>query len=280
MILQNEPALYADGWPDGAWHRDVIKALGPRMRAAGLPTTVVLPDDLNASETLRRITPVLADPEARRFVGAIATHLYGDQLRDNQALVRLRELSQQFNLPLWMTEFTIDGRGWEGAFAWAEWLNALIGVYRFSAVDYMWGFMGDWVNQRFNEQDYIQITFDQQGRYLRYEPTPLYYVAGQWTRYVRPGAYRLTAQTGDPALGVTAFLQPDDGTFTLVVVNRAESDTTVEVRIENLSLDSLPTVYRTSQSEQWASQPPVNAVAGNFSVPLRGRSVTTLTTAR
>ena len=85
------------------------------MRAAGLKTLLVIPDDLNPGEAYHRAIEVLDDSEARQYVGALAYHLYDAQDRD---LVFMRNLSEEYHVPVWMTEFSVSG-------AWPNYSGAM-----------------------------------------------------------------------------------------------------------------------------------------------------------
>lgn len=70
LSVANEPS-YNRNTMTGEFIRDVIKVLGPMLRAAGFGTMIVLADDLNPTTTATVATPVLADEEARSYVGAL-----------------------------------------------------------------------------------------------------------------------------------------------------------------------------------------------------------------
>ncbi|HVF41097.1 MAG TPA: hypothetical protein VM939_14440, partial [Gemmatimonadaceae bacterium] len=57
--------------------RNAVVLLGRRLRAEGLPTKIVIPDDVNPVQGAQKARFVLEDAEARQYVGAIASHLYG-----------------------------------------------------------------------------------------------------------------------------------------------------------------------------------------------------------
>lgn len=147
LSVANEPS-YTRNFTSGEFIRDVIKILGPKLRAADLDTLFVIPDDVRASDAAAITQTVLADPQARAYVGALATHLY-DELVTNLAEMRL--LSEKHGLPLWMTEFSLTLAGLagvgNGAFDCAGLIHELLATYNVSAVDYQWGYFGQWENR-------------------------------------------------------------------------------------------------------------------------------------
>lgn len=97
----NEPGTIGSGDWSGQWLLDVIKRLGAKLEAEGFSTRLVVPDDVNAAEAFQRLQIILADPEARRYLGTIAYHLYGGA----GGRGAVKQLSEQYGIPVWMTEY-------------------------------------------------------------------------------------------------------------------------------------------------------------------------------
>lgn len=259
LSVANEPS-YSRNPLSGPFVRDVIKILGPKLRAAGPPTLFVVPDDLNPATAYNVSATVLADPEARRYVGALATHLYGGaDLNDVKAL------AQTNNLKVWMTEYYLDD-----PFAWAGLMHNLIATYNVSAVDYMWGYSeGTGANL-------IQLNFNTSTfTYLGYTLRKHFYVIGQYSKFIAPGSIRIRADSNDNHAKVTAYV--DWPNFTIVAFN--ESTT---ARSANFTLAGLPSLsalnaVRTGATENWAALAAVPVSGSNFTANLPGQSITTFT---
>jgi O-glycosyl hydrolase len=193
--LMNEPGYYqgVKQW-SGAWLRDVIKLLGARLAAEGFRTKLVVPDDVSPVDAYPRLQTILADADARRYVGAVAYHLYG---RGNER--DITQLAKQHGIPVWMTEYSTPDDWRE----WAALMHQLIAEYDVSAVDYMWGFFGDW-----DRSQLVRLKVSGSS-YVGYDFNPQYYVMGQYSRFVRPGAVRIAATSSDPEVKVVAFLDGD-----------------------------------------------------------------------
>ena len=99
---QNEPQVNENFSPD--FLRRVVIELGSRMRAAGFKTKLVVPDDENPIDAYRRAAAILADPQARKYVGAVAYHVY--RIGDTSDIERMGQLAARYGLPVWMTEYT------------------------------------------------------------------------------------------------------------------------------------------------------------------------------
>jgi len=79
----------------------MIKALGPRMQAAGLSTKIVYPECEYAAASWNFIQTVQADAEMWPYVGLLSYHLYGD----NTPRPQIRDFGLARGLPTAQTEF-------------------------------------------------------------------------------------------------------------------------------------------------------------------------------
>ena len=94
--LANEPAGAAGGPLSGEYLRDVVKLLGARIKADGLKTKLVVTDDATPKDAYARLQIILADPDARQHVGAIAYHLYGRGPEEDL----IKALGEQYAIPV------------------------------------------------------------------------------------------------------------------------------------------------------------------------------------
>ena len=260
--VMNEPGFPDDSVWSGEYIRDVIKLMGPQLRAEGFETQFVITDDLNASEAYKRSEVILADPAARQYVGALGFHLYGEPV---DRVVQMQELGQRYDLPLWMTEYFQ-----RDAFAWANTMQSLIADYDVSAVDYMWGFFGQWET---NGSHLIVVTYDAANTYTGYNLRKHYFVMGQFSRYVRPGAVRVQATSSDPAIRVSAFRDGDAPV--IVVINNAKLEQTVDVSLSGFTDITTLRPIRTTALEDWAELDSIQVRGSAFTAALAANSVTT-----
>jgi hypothetical protein len=84
----------------------VIKGLGAAFAAEGLATKLLLGDTAGAVPRGNYNEPSLADPEAMRYVGAIAFHCWNGG--SDQVLAHWAEVAQRFKIPLMITEGGAD----------------------------------------------------------------------------------------------------------------------------------------------------------------------------
>lgn len=261
----NEPAISHDLSPE--WMHQAVLRLGERMRRAGLKTKLVIPDDENPTAAYRRASAVLVDPAARKYVAAVAFHIYKG---DESDWPPLRQLASRYGLPLWMTEYNdLDWGSWPGALGWARTVHDLITVGGVNAVDYLWGFFGDWVKPG---GTMIALRFDN-GTYQGLSYTPIYWVTGQWSRYVRPGYRRVDARGSTESLRVSAYT--GQGRVVVVAINSDGGPQTLRLRLTGARVRGPVSGVRTSASEQWRPLPRIALRGGSFSATLAPQSVTT-----
>ena len=269
---QNEPQVNENFSPD--FLRRVVIELGSRMRAAGFKTKLVVPDDENPIDAYRRAAAILADPQARKYVGAVAYHVY--RIGDTSDIERMGQLAARYGLPVWMTEYTNPQYdAWPAALDWAVRMHTLMVNGRVSAVDYLWGFFGSW--QR--PATLVSVDFDA-GVYRGMSLTPVYWLTGQWSRYVRPGYRRVVATPAASGILTSAFTGA--GKVVVVSVNTGSEDTTVRYTLRGKRVASKVAVVRTSAGDRWRALPATRTKGSRFTFRLPPRSVTTfvLTTPR
>jgi O-glycosyl hydrolase len=265
--LLNEPEINKDFPPE--WLHQVVRRLGPRMRRAGLKTELVVPDDENPVDAYRRAVPILADPDARRYVGALAYHIYKGGEAD---WARFAALAARYGLPVWMTEYDEPKlyASWPAALGWATAMSDLITVGGVSSVDYLFGFFGDWAGP---SGAMITMHFDQGGDYRGPTYTPVYWLTGQFSRFVRPGYRRVSATTAGSGPRVSAYV--GGRRVVAVAVNADTVGRSVRFVFNGGSVRGPVSPVRTSANEHWRSLKPLGVRGSSFVASLPRESVTT-----
>jgi len=100
---------------------------------------------------------------------------------------------------------------------------------------------------------------------------PLFRVAQQFYRFIRPGMVRVGASSNDAEVWTVAFTNASSGAFTVVALNTGAAQKTLT--LAGTGLPSTLNVRQTSPSQNFAD---LGTVASNGSVTLPSRSVTTL----
>ena len=267
VSISNEPSFTFNNM-SGAFIRDVIKNLGPRLRAEGFATMIMLADDISPSSAAQVTRTVMADPAARTYVGAIGTHLYAEGM---SSMGGLQALSAQYNVPLWMTEFS---SGTNGASSWANLMHELIGTFNVSAVNYMLAYSGTWGNAQWGVGQLINI--NQQGdSYAGYSINKEYYVMGQYSRFIKPGSVRIGVSGSTGGLKVTAF--KNGSKIIIVVINDSGGG---QVLSAGFTGTTVPTVMQGiytafSGSQNWSALSGVSVANGILTATVPASSIAT-----
>lgn len=267
----NEPTLEIAGAFSTGWYVEMVRELGRRIDEAGLTTRLIIPDDVNPGRGLAFAEAVMADPETRQYVAALAYHIYGG---GDAARQRFAELGREYDVPVWMTEYSSPKwDSWPAVLEWAAIVHELLVLNSVGAVDYIWGFFGSW--QEGNTL--VSIDFAD-GRYQSHTPLAPYWVTGQWSRFVRPGYVR-TDVTAPPGAELSAFVAPDGSEVVIVALNRSEQAAALPIEVAGGALDGAIRRIRSSVTEQWSESLIEPASTDSFDAELAPQSVTTFVVA-
>ncbi len=189
----------------------MIKTLGPRLRALGLSTTVLFPECHDANTSWRFIQAVREDGELWPFVGMIGYHLYGGPAR-NTDRPKIRDFAIAKGLP-------ISHAGSDGVN-----LDTLYDDLTLGDVSY-WsivGLGGPGPGGAF-DLHLDNTSFSRGAQYWQYR---------QVMHYVRPGAVRIEAVSDVPAVRPLAFVH--EGQTVIVLLNNTPSRQPRSVTLRHL----------------------------------------------
>jgi hypothetical protein len=286
--------------------RDVVKAVGKRLQAEGLgDLRLIVPNEETVAHSIRVARVILADPEARAFVGAVGYHVYpygspyasvprilhaSGRGQPDAASVKerqeLRDLCRQYGLPAWMTEVShgeTDPRSFEQLRGRAIHIHDEM-VYADAAAFY--GMLAFWDKTShadhykgrssepyLSEQDSIALADNDTGKVLI---TATGYAIGHYARWLKRGAVRLEAASPDPLVQVTAFADAASKRLILVIVVNAAEARTLSVSAKGLQLTGEVAGEQSTADRFWQALVPVPASADGVRVTLPPLSVTTL----
>ena len=228
---------------DNTWYSNVTyKVIGeliksyvaPQLKASGLTTKIQFGESSNRPEALQKFPAGLDDPEVRKNVNSLTIHGY-----DWDKFSTLTELHNRYpELPIWQTEVCYakddlippngpaklpvydfgDGEFWGNMIMndMKNWVSAWI----------YWNMIldekgGPWLiaiehgNPDKNYQHPVVI-IDRITKKVSY--TGLYYYLSHFSRFVRPGAYRINCTGGSSQLNFAAF-RNIDGSIVLNIIN-------------------------------------------------------------
>jgi glucosylceramidase len=235
----NEPGIYTK-IPAGKIAIYVRDHLGPLLAKSGLKTRIQYSDFNERTKFLEAVNQTMGDEGFRKYVSSLAYHAYGFKDFD-----KVRQIHQRFpNLPVWMTEVCHayytdtkrgqplprydyeDGHFWgtqifndleSGTSAWIYWnliLDETGGPWLVSKVH---------GNPEDNGQQPL-VVVDRKQKKVTYLPG-FYYLA-HFSKFVRPGAFRLEASGAASGIRVLAFENADGSIVAEVLNSRTEPVTT------------------------------------------------------
>jgi glucuronoarabinoxylan endo-1,4-beta-xylanase len=252
ISVQNEPDYGSQaGW--GAWTaaacHDFVLNYG-----ASITTKLMSCESFNYQKSY--YDAILNDPAALANVDVFGTHLYGTSVN---AYAYPNFVSKGNGKEMWMTEHytnsNTDANKWPDALGVASELHNSMVTGQFNAYVF-WP-----VKRSYGPINSGAVT--KRGGCM-----------GQWSKFVRPGFYRVDA-TASPASGVSLSAYKSDASVVVVVVNTNNSASTLSVSIPGSSIASFAK-YTTSSSKTLASDGTVTASNGTMSVSFDASSVTSL----
>ena len=208
----------------------------------------MMPESFDFDQALS--DPTLNDSVAVANIDYIGGHLYGATIRDYPA-ARAR------GLPLWMTEYLVNDQTIETAVATGRQISECLSVGNMSAYIW-WKCIGD-ANGLLNASGI---------------PQPRSYVMAQFSRFARPGDYRVDVPANTGPLGITAFTDQPSGRFAIVAVNNTTMPVTQDFSVQGVTLASV-TPYVTSRAQSLAAQPAVAVANATFAYVIPATSVVT-----
>ncbi len=217
----NEPGIYTKISAEKI--RDLVRDyVGPLFTREGVKTKIQVCDFGNRDDAAKGLPVILDDPAARKYIRGISYHGY--EFKDYDKIASLHE--RYPDLPMWMTEVDHsygtdtprsrplprydyeDGDFWgnqifsdleSGASAWIYWnliLDEKGGPYLLSEV------------HRDGPDNYQHpvVIINRHTKEITY--TALYYYLAHFSKFVRPGSYRIRTEGGLAGVHCMAFKSP------------------------------------------------------------------------
>ena len=215
--------------------------VAPRLKADGLATKIQLGETSDRPEAMEKFPSVLNDPEIKKNIHSLTVHGY-----DWDKFSTLTELHQKYpELPIWQTEVCYARVGNKPSNEPPD-RPLPVPVYDFSDGEF-WGNMimndmKNWVSawiywnmildqdggpwlisvQHGDPDDNRQhpvVIINRNTKEVTY--TGLYYYLGHFSKFIRPGAYRIDAKGGSQQLNFAGF-RNEDGSIVLNIINNGD----------------------------------------------------------
>ncbi|MGF7140701.1 T9SS type A sorting domain-containing protein [Roseimarinus sediminis] len=251
ISVQNEPDWHGWTWWEPAQMLNFV-----REHADDINCRVIAPESLGYVRKM--IDPLLNDSLANANIDILGTHLYGTPKANIYYPLALEKAKE-----IWMTEH-LYGSGspsentWALALKVAEEINTCMDA-GMSAFVY-------WYIRRF----YGLINDDG-------NITDKGYVFSQFSKFIRPGAFRVEADLASLA-GVSATAYESDSGLVMVLVNNNKTAVDLQFVLENLptGIDTLH-LFTTSSKKKVSNEGAFELASGVFSATLEPYSISTFT---
>lgn len=250
LSVQNEP-MATQRWESCLYtaeeERDFIKTyLGPTLHKNGFEGKKLIAWDHNRDLIYQRASTILSDPEAAKYVWGIGFHWYETWTGGSMQFENLRRVKEAYpEKELIFTEGCVEAFSIDRINDWT--LGERYGISMLNDFNCGTAAWTDW-NILLDETGgpnhvknfcFAPVHADTKTGNLMY--TNSYYYVGHFSKYIRPGAKRISASSNREKLQTTAFVNTD-GKVAVVVLNVTDEKVAYKLWIAGkaASVESLP----------------------------------------
>lgn len=231
ITIQNEP-MATQRWESCIYtaeqERDFLKNhLGPTLEKEGLGDKNIIVWDHNRDLINHRANTILDDPEAAKYVWGTGFHWYETWTGSEPNFTNLAKVKESYpDKQLMFTEGCQEGFTQEKYHHWPHaerYGSSMINDFNCGTAGWTdWNILLDETGGPNHVQNlcFAPIHADLTNDSLIY--TPSYYYIGHFSKFVRPGALRVSTTPSRTHLYSTSFLN-EDGKMITVVMNHTES---------------------------------------------------------
>jgi glucuronoarabinoxylan endo-1,4-beta-xylanase len=247
---------------------DMIRFLKPTLAAAGLNPQVVCCDPTGWGQAQNYANGVTSNSSANANVDMFSSHGYSGAPASPLNGVGSRHV--------WETEwstFESQDNAWDdgtdaSGLTWAQHIYTGLTAANLNGFLYWWGAVGSGTT---DNEGLLQLASN--GSVVT---TGRLWAFANYSRFIRPGAVRIGASSGDSNLQVSAY-KNSNGVVAIVVLNTASSAITASYSLQNTGVADGTTVtpYLTNSSNNTAQQGPTSVSGGSFSATIPARSLVT-----
>ena len=233
--------------PENVWYSNetyrvigkmIQKYIVPEFKSQGITTKIQLCDAANRPEGLTKLPAALDDPNVRKHISTLTVHGYDWDKHSTTSFLHERYPE----IPIWMTEVCYaiksnippngpvkmpvyefsDGEFW-GNMIMNDMKNQVSGwIYWNMILDENGGpwLISDEHGDPDNNNQQPVVIINRKTGEVSY--TGLYYYLAHFSKFVKPGAYRIDSKGGMEQLNFAAF-RNEDGSTALTVINNGEA---------------------------------------------------------
>jgi O-glycosyl hydrolase len=264
ISVQNEPDVSA-GYESCIWTaqqiHDFVPCLYNALAASNVASTkILLPEDEHWEANLYHTA--MNDPAVAPDASIVACHNY-DGSPPNNIPTPLPTYDNP-NAALWETEVSTINDTYDPSIAnavyWAGRIHLFMTVANANAWHYWWLISNNPDNEGLTDANGI--------------PAQRMYALGNFSRFVRPGFYRIGVSNG-ASTSISAYANTNSGSFAIVAINSYPLSTVTQTfNLTNFTTASV-TPWITSRTHSLVSQAPVPVANSSFTYALPSLSVVT-----
>jgi glucosylceramidase len=242
ITIQNEP-MATQTWESCIYtaeeERDFLKNyLGPTMQKAGLNRKNIIIWDHNRDLINYRVNTILEDPEAAKYVWGIGFHWYEPWAGGLPMYGNIDRVQEAFpDKKLIFTEGCADSFSPERLQAWEngeKYGESMINDFNRGTVGWTdWNILLDERGGPNHVGNYCFAPLHADLRTGELIYTPPYYYIGHFSKFIRPGARRVSTAPSRSQLLATSFLNID-GKMATVVLNQSGQEITYKLIVGDM----------------------------------------------
>ncbi len=270
LSIQNESDFNTTNYESCVWTAQQIHDFVPYLSAAlaasnAASTKIMIPECMHWQSNTNLYTTAMNDPAVAPLVGIIANHNY-DGIDFNHGATTAPVPLPSYGKATWETEVS-TGASFDGSISdglyWGGRIHQFMTVAQANAWHYWWLIDGN--------ADANGGLTDQSGN-----PAKRMYVLGNFSRFVRPGYYRIGVSNNTSPLQISAYKDTTNRTFAIVSINPTTTNITQVFNLNGFTVASSVTPWLTSASASLAAQAAVTVGGGVFTNVIPAQSVVTL----
>ena len=255
LTIQNEP-MAVQRWESCIYtaeeERDFLKNyLGPTLEKEGLGDKKIVVWDHNRDLISERANTIFEDPEASKYAWGIGFHWYETWTGGLPKYENLKNIKESFpSKNMLFTEGCQEGFDTERMHYWPNaerYGNSMINDFNSGVVGWTdWNILLDERGGPNHVQNFCFAPIHANTKTSELTYTPTYFYIGHFSKFINPGAKRVSTTTSRTSLESTSFLN-SDGSLVTVVMNKTDAKINYKLAVGNLEsvIEILPHAMQT-----------------------------------
>ena len=255
LTIQNEP-MAVQRWESCIYtaeeERDFLKNyLGPTLEKEGLGDKKIIVWDHNRDLISERANTIFEDPEASKYAWGIGFHWYETWTGGMPKYDNLKNINESFpSKNMMFTEGCQEGFNTERLQYWPNaerYGNSMINDFNSGVIGWTdWNILLDERGGPNHVQNFCFAPIHANTKTGKLTFTPTYYYIGHFSKFIKPGAKRVSTTTSRTTLESTSFLN-NDGKLVTIVMNKTNKKISYKLAIGNVEsvVEILPHAMQT-----------------------------------